>query len=316
MKHKKRFRNLLLISAISLLAVLTTCTIRTNQNITQQESYDPESIAPGDFYDIDGHTIHVRVFGSGKNTGQDVPLLMLHGFGPGGSSVWAAFAEQQLASQRMVILPDFLGMGYSERVLQPGFHYTIEGQARMIAGLLDAMNIAQVDLLGHSYGGAVSAQFALDYPEKVRRLVLLDAQIYENRLGDFFRSLGGLPFGLGRAVTWSSLGGGSSIYTEFCQEETTCEITAVVHIRGTVDALLAINDTAQVTRLPGDLGQISMPVSVIWGSEDEIVSADDGHRLAGELGVGLVLIEGSSHTPFLDAPEQTAERILKFFSQP
>lgn len=316
MKRKNIARSIFLVLLLALLAWLTACTAQANREISRDEVLDFETLAPGDFYRINGFSIHVRTLGAPAADPTGIPLLMLHGFGPAGSSVWARFAEDELAAQRSLILPDFLGMGYSERVTSPGRHYTIAGQAGMIADLLDEMGIEQVDLLGHSYGGAVSAQFALDYPEKVRRLVLLDAQIFENRIGQFFQSLGALPFGIGRAITWNSLGGGSTTFQAFCGEVDPCELAQVVLVRGTVDALQAINDTEQVSRLPEDLPLIDRPVTVIWGSEDQIVAIEDGRRLADTMGVELQVIEGGSHTPFFDAPGTTAEKILGAFTWP
>ena len=316
MKRKITARSIFLSLFLVLLAWLAACTVQADREISRYEVLDFETLAPGDFYTINGFSIHVRTSGSPDTDPTGVPLLMLHGFGPAGSSVWTQFAEDRLAAQRSLILPDFLGMGYSERVTTPGSHYTIAGQAGMIADLLDEMGVERVDLVGHSYGGAVGAQFALDYPEKVRRLVLLDAQIYENRIGQFFQSLGALPFGVGRAITWNSLGGGSETFQAFCGGADPCEPAQIVLLRGTVDALQAINDTGQVSRLPGDLPQVQPPVAVIWGSDDAIVSIEDGRQLADTLGVDLGVIAGGSHTPFLEAPDDTAKQILSFFTAP
>ena len=47
-----------------------------------------------------------------------------------------------------------------------------------LASMLDQLGIAQVDVVGHSYGGAIAARLALDYPERVRRVVFINSPIY------------------------------------------------------------------------------------------------------------------------------------------
>ncbi len=101
-----------------------------------------------------------------------VPLLLIHGSGPGVS----AFANWRLvmpalAQTRRVIAPDMVGFGFTERPSDA--IYTLDRWVAHAIGVLDALGIAQADLVGNSFGGALSLALAVRHPQRVRRLVLM-----------------------------------------------------------------------------------------------------------------------------------------------
>ena len=71
--------------------------------------------------------------------------------------------------------------------------YTIESQARMVTGLLETLGIEQTNLVGSSYGGAVAATCALDYPNRVRKLVLIGAVTNNDQTKYLLLRLFGFP---------------------------------------------------------------------------------------------------------------------------
>ena len=108
------------------------------------------------------------------DVGTGFPVLMIHGSGPGVS----AFANwrlvmPELSKQRRVIAPDMVGFGFTER--PHGFAYTMDNWVKQAIDLLDALNLPQVDLVGNSFGGALSLALTIRYPKRVRRLVLMGA---------------------------------------------------------------------------------------------------------------------------------------------
>src|SRR5690606_3091508 len=66
---------------------------------------------------------------------------------------------------------DMAGFGFTER--RPGTAYTVETWLTQTVGLMDALELPQVDLVGNSFGGALALALALRHPERVRRLVLM-----------------------------------------------------------------------------------------------------------------------------------------------
>lgn len=104
--------------------------------------------------------------------GSGFPITLIHGSGPG-VSAWANWRLiiPVLAQQARVIAPDMLGFGFTQRV--PGQIYSMDIWVEQTLGLLDALGIEQTDLVGNSFGGALALAFAIRYPNRVRRLVLM-----------------------------------------------------------------------------------------------------------------------------------------------
>ncbi len=94
------------------------------------------------------------------------PVVLLHGLG-GDSAGWDEVAEA-LSGSRRVYAVDLRGHGNSD---WPG-EYTLPLLRDDMAGFLDALGLGQVDLIGHSMGGAVAYLLAMRHPGRVRRLVL------------------------------------------------------------------------------------------------------------------------------------------------
>ncbi|MET3998468.1 alpha/beta hydrolase [Marinobacterium sp. MBR-109] len=104
--------------------------------------------------------------------GDGFPLMMIHGSGPG-VTAWANWrlVMPELAKSRRIVAPDMLGFGYSER--PEGITYNRELWVKHAVGVLDALGLDQVDLLGNSFGGGIALALALAYPQRVRRLILM-----------------------------------------------------------------------------------------------------------------------------------------------
>ena len=122
------------------------------------------------FAEIDGVRLHYQE--AGANTSP--PILLIHGF-TASNFVWKDVLLPIAESGFRVIAPDLVGFGFSGKPKQG--EYTIDAQARVITGLMNQLGIERATLVGSSYGGAVAATCALDYPERVERLVLVDAVI-------------------------------------------------------------------------------------------------------------------------------------------
>jgi 2-hydroxymuconate-semialdehyde hydrolase len=104
--------------------------------------------------------------------GRGAPLLMIHGSGPG-VSAWANWrlCIPELAKARRVIAPDMVGFGFTDR--PTGQRYSMDNWVAQAVGVLDALDIAQADVVGNSFGGALALALAIRHPQRVRRLVLM-----------------------------------------------------------------------------------------------------------------------------------------------
>ncbi|CUB05886.1 alpha/beta fold hydrolase [Tepidiphilus thermophilus] len=104
--------------------------------------------------------------------GSGFPVLLIHGSGPG-VSAWANWrlVMPKLAEKSRVIAPDMVGFGFTDR--PQGYTYSMDNWVQHALGLLDALGLDKVDLVGNSFGGALSLALTIRYPQRVRRLVLM-----------------------------------------------------------------------------------------------------------------------------------------------
>lgn len=113
-----------------------------------------------------GTRFFVRVGGHGP------AVVMLHGYGESGD-MWQPLAVA-MARNHTVIVPDLRGMGLSAH---PPGGYDKKNQGRDIAGVLDALHVDKVDVVAHDIGNMVAFAFVAEQPQRVGRLVLMDAPI-------------------------------------------------------------------------------------------------------------------------------------------
>lgn len=309
---------LLLVAIVAVVALaaaglVTWFTVRGEREIAAQEVVDRHAEAPGLFLNVDGHEYHAVVRGDLFADPTGAPILLVHGFGPTGSNVILPLANE-LAAGRSVIVPDMLGFGYSEKVAEPGAHFTVEGRASALLAMLDALGVEEFDLVGHSYGGSVSGRLALEAPDRVRRVVFVCPSIYpQTTPGNFVAYL---PRATARVAIWGSLGGGPSSFAgrACAADPAACDALRIAQVQGTVDALLAINNTPRGYALPGELPNVQPPALVIWGDDDAIVPPEFSARAAAAMNADTWIVPGGGHWPFAVDPAGVTERIRGFFA--
>ena len=124
----------------------------------------------GEMVEVNGLRLHALRVGEPK---PDVPpLVFIHGASGNLHDQFHAFASH-LPLGREAIFLDRPGQGHSERGGE--VNDTPAGQADTLAALLDAWHIDRAVVVGHSYGGAVAASFALRHPERTAGMVLVSA---------------------------------------------------------------------------------------------------------------------------------------------
>jgi len=128
----------------------------------------------GRFVDIGGLRQHVAEIGAGAG----VPIVLLHGAGCNLEDMRLALGER-LAARHRVVLIDRPGLGWSERKGRRGSSPAY--QAAVLRDVLDRLGVARAVVVGHSWGGALAATFALDYPERVAGLAMLAPPLYPLR---------------------------------------------------------------------------------------------------------------------------------------
>lgn len=300
-----------------ILVLLAVLVAHANWRMGRQEVLTIDATATGRLLKLGGHTLHARTIGDISDPAAP-PLLLVHGFAISGHTTYLPWAQQQLAPHRALILADMLGYGYSERVATPGEHYTVRSHARDLVRLLDALGVKQVDVAGHSWGGVIVSQFAREYPERVRRLVIIDGGFFVYSKGSPLENVTDLPLGIGDAVIWHALTGGpKSLCKLICNGRPDCELLPPADIAGSVEAQRATMRTSRTTTgiadIESHLSEIHVPTLVLWGAGDTIAPLPNGERLAREIpGAQLVVVPEAWHMPWLNQPETTAKAILEF----
>jgi 4,5:9,10-diseco-3-hydroxy-5,9,17-trioxoandrosta-1(10),2-diene-4-oate hydrolase len=110
--------------------------------------------------------------GAGTGRADADTVVLLHGGGPGASS-WSNFGRNMpvFAKRFRAVMMDLPGYGGSAARPATGHFFTVAAGA--LAGLLDELGVAKTHIVGNSLGGGTALRFALDYPDRVGRLVLM-----------------------------------------------------------------------------------------------------------------------------------------------
>jgi haloalkane dehalogenase len=271
---------------------------------------------------------HGRLFVS-EHPGDDPALVLMHGF-PDDSRIYDRLAP--LLGPRRVITFDFAGYGRSERVdpsaLASGDH---EDQ---LDAVLDALAVERVGLVAHDASGPVAVDYAVDQPDRITQLILLDT-FYGNapalRLPEMIRLLADHDFApLADAMlddpnqrlwllqhTARRFGGDPndpngvemlSILPQFFGDST--QPDALDAIRAWTGALFADLERQDEAIAAGRLAALDLPVSLFFGARDEYLSPDLASHLASLFAhADLRLVDGAPHWLQWAKPETVATLI-------
>ena len=127
--------------------------------------FSPPRYGEDRFVLVRGYNIHYVEAGQGQ------PLLLI----PGAFTTYRTWNPvlPQLSLQNRVLAVDYIGVGDSDKP-ERGFHYTVEEQADLMAGMILALQISRVNVVGASYGGAVALNMAARYPGLVEKVVCIE----------------------------------------------------------------------------------------------------------------------------------------------
>lgn len=294
--------------------------------------------------DVDGLQVHVEAAVDGRPlTAGDGPLLaapaeapdaaflLLHGFGANTRS-WASTLPW-LSEGALAVAFDRPAFGLTDRPLGPWpadeNPYGPAAQVATAIGVLDALGIERAVLVGHSAGGAIALQTALEHPERVAGLVLVDAAVYAGggapawsrpllrtpqfeRVGPLIvRQLGGAQ---GESFLRASWADPSRI------DDATWE--AYRRPLQVLDWDRALWELVKASREPDlvpFLGSLHVPVLVVTGAQDTIVPPEQSRDLARDLsgvpgGATLVELEGCGHLPHEECPAAFREAVEAWLS--
>jgi len=261
------------------------------------------------FLDIDG--VHVRYLDQGKGPA----VVFLHGYGAS-LDVWRLLIPS-LSGYRLIAV-DLKGFGFTSR---PAGDYSPAAQARLVWEVLDRRGVKDVAIVAHSWGASVALAMALDHPERVRRMALYDAYVYEAQVPSFFLwsradVLGEVLFGL--------------YYRERIEERFALaffddrNVTArrldlakrELSRPGTVAAALAAARGQRYASVEKRYHTIETPTLLLWGREDIVAPLPFGERLSNDLpNARLVVFPRCGHSPFIEAASPSTRELLAFLGK-
>ena len=213
---------------------------------------------------------------------------------------------------------DFIGHGYSDK---PDHPLEIRHYIDQLLGFMDAIGVEKSYLTGESLGGWVTAQFAIDYPEKVERILL-------NTMGGTMANpvvmerLYTLSMEAAKDPSWERV----KTRLEWLMADPAMVTDDLIRTRQAIfqqpdwlkacQANMALQDpeTRKRNMLTDEaLGQIKAPALVLWTTKDPSGPVDEGRRIAGLIPNGeLAVMENCGHWPQYEDPE-TFNRIFLDF---
>ena len=252
-------------------------------------------------------------------SGQDI--FLLHGFASS-TYTWEKIAPVLQARGYHVWALDMKGFGWSDK--PEDADYSPWQLMKEVNAWMDKMGLRKVVFVGNSLGGAIAWNMALVHPEKVKKLVLLDAAGFMHDI-PFPVRLSGLPGAagvarlfLGRWIIQDTL---KQVY--FDPTSITAEqIDAYYNRLRTENALGAltalgrsiwtISSQEYASRIP----EIQVDTLIIWGRDDAWIPLKDGFKFKETLpNATLEVIPFCGHMPQEEKPEETARLIIEFLSE-
>ena len=306
-----RFRWILSVLLAPFLRDRSIPLVRPNR-IDWNPSLSPQTIQ------VKGHTI----FYIGKGEGE--PLLLVHGYGAG-FWVWEKQVDILSHSYRVYAL-DLLGHGFSDR---PKIDYTPETYIHFLRDFMDGVGIERATLIGNSMGGGIAWAMAALFPERAKRLILINCvppDVLKQVRNESFRMLAAvkdIPL-LSYFVIASRNKNSIKAILKECVSDIRLITPEIVirqyqlsRIRGTTWVLYStLKNARDTSKMVDYFSRIHHPALLIWGERDLIFPVSVGENLHQAIqGSKLFVIEKSGHIPMWETPEVANQAILDFLKQ-
>ncbi len=262
-----------------------------------------------DTFTFEGFSVHTSVTGHGE------PMIMVHG------TPWSSFNLRHLVatlSDRFRIHAyDMLGYGSSDK---PDADVSLAVQNRLLAALLDGWGLEDPIAVGHDIGGATVLRTHLLNHRQFSSLVLIDPVVLSPWGSPFFRhvrehraAFEGLPGNLHRALVREYIGTAAfQPLEEHVLTETVNPWLGAAGQAGFYRQIAQANEL-HTLEIVDRLGDIDVPVLILWGEEDTWIPVDRGAELSRRIpGSEFQPVSGAGHLVIEERPGELARRITAF----
>lgn len=319
MKKKRALRIAGIIGIVLVLIVTVGPFLVPVPPLENMKSADQLTDPDSKFVELNGVNVHYKTWGTGEPT-----FILLHGFGASLFS-WREVTVP-LSKLGTVIAYDRPAFGLTERPLEweGESPYSPQAQADLVIALMDELNVDKAILVGNSAGGTISMQVALQQPERVEALILVDAAVYAG---------GGAPAWSRSILKTPQMNHLGPLIARQLQAQGTEFLRSAFHdpskitpdifegyqkpfqIENWDKALWQLTIASKESGLTDHLSEFSMPILVITGDDDRIVPTEQSLRLANELpNAELKVIPQSGHLPHEESPIEFMQAVTEFLS--
>ena len=262
------------------------------------------------FINIDGMQVHYQRLGKGH------PLVLVHGFS-GHTYNWRAWMEH-LANDFDLIVMDLPGFGLTGP--HPKADYSSEMSIQFLDDFLTKIGIDTFHLAGNSMGGGISWTYTLAHPERVKKLVLIDAGGYPKKSKKNIAGFKILKYPIfhplittitPRSIIKQSLSG-TYVDQSFVTEKEVDLYMDMIRRAGNRQVLIDRMKNLRTDK-SALIKSIDKPTLVMWGDKDIIIPVENAHKFHKDIAnAELIIYENVGHLPMDEVGEQSAEDVKKF----
>ncbi len=247
-----------------------------------------------------------------ETIGRGPPVILLHGWLESWDH-WLGTMESLGRDYKAYAL-DFWGFGESGK--QEG-SFSVKDYVEMVDQFMERLGLTQAPIIGHSMGGTVSLNVALDHPERVEKVAVVGSPIVGDGLALFLRlaarrSLASLAYRVPGALPL-----GVRIFSPFLARDwkTWYKMFERDLSRTTLESFHYSIASLRKIDLRPRLQEIQVPVMGIYGRVDRIVDPDQGSVLVNNLASADIRnFQESGHFPMADEPEQFYQTLKEFLN--
>ncbi|MFZ3154617.1 alpha/beta fold hydrolase [Pseudomonas sp.] len=272
------------------------------------------ALPPSQFVAIDGMLVHLRDQGPRDDP---APIVLLHGTSAS-LHTWEGWVAALQAKRRVISL-DLPGFGLTGPF--PDGDYRMAHYSALLAHVLDQLQVPRAVVAGNSFGGQLAWQFALDHPQRVERLVLVDAAGYPRNatsmpigfrlaqipvLAPLMANL--LPRQMIEASIRNVYGDPDKVSDELIDRYYELTLRA-----GNREALRQRFIQVDAGRGHTRIAELKVPTLIIWGGRDELIPPVNAERFNRDIeGSRLVLFDELGHVPQEEDPARTVAVLMGF----
>ena len=307
----KRILGVFIGMIVAALAILTILFYKADQSF--ESLYEKYAYPDSKILELEGMPVHYRIVGTGK------PLLLLHGTAAS-IHTWEGWIEE-LKNDFQLIAVDLPAFGLTGP--HPSRDYSLDAYADFLDLFTQHIGLDSFFLAGNSLGGAIAWRYTTLFPEKVQKLILLDA-------GGYPRESKPLPLPM-RLAQKKALRPillkftprflvKNSLLDVYADDSKVTEdlVNRYFDFQVREGNRQAFIDRARTQKRvdPALIKTIKQPVLIQWGDQDNWIAVDLAHRFHEDLpNAKLKIYEGIGHIQMEEIPEQTANDARDFLNQ-